>query len=180
MQLPLSVNDVTKIPVWGCWQQPGDGFALPDSLVAEFFFSPSERGRDPTRHHILAVELKLIVVSQGSCVKTKDWKMDPESKKIKKVSDHCQRRRQSIVVIPPYLYFSWTHAGVKREWHTCLVEPVFALWPLPSLHAFHSACFWGSREAVTSESTSSAVFNTQLVSTSAHLNQTNSMIKRHT
>lgn len=40
--------------------------------------------------------------------------------------------------------------------------------------------FWGLCEAVTSQSTTSASFNKQSLSTSTPLNQTNSIIKRHT
>lgn len=54
------------------------------------------------------------------------------------------------------------------------------LWPLCSLDVFHYAGFWGSCEAATSESTTSASFNKQSPFTSTILNQTNSVIKRHT
>lgn len=135
-------------------------------------------GWDPTKYHVVAANLKLIVVFTGALwwkLKIRKWTL-----RVKKVSDDCQQHQESNVVIPPYLYFSRTYAGVKCEWCTCLGEPLFARWPLPSLDVFHSTCFWGSWEAVTSESTSSAAFNKQSVSTSTHLNQTNSMIKRHT
>lgn len=52
--------------------------------------------------------------------------------------------------------------------------------PLCSLDVFHAACFWGSCEVATSESTTSANFNKQSLSISKPLSQTNSMIKRHT
>lgn len=52
--------------------------------------------------------------------------------------------------------------------------------PLCSLDVFHAACFWGSCEAATSESTTSASFNKQSLPISKSLSQTNSMIKRHT
>lgn len=52
--------------------------------------------------------------------------------------------------------------------------------PLRSLDVFHTACFSGSCEAATSESTTSASFNKQSAPISKPLSQTNSMIKRHT
>lgn len=52
--------------------------------------------------------------------------------------------------------------------------------PLCSLDVFHTACFWGSCEAATSKSTTSANFNKQSPPISKPLSQTNSMIKRHT
>lgn len=53
------------------------------------------------------------------------------------------------------------------------------LWPLCSLVVFHFVCIWGSCEAAASESTTSASFNKQSLFTSAILNQTKSVIKRH-